>query len=110
MTGHSTSPIEGAGPCLRCGVESRFRNTAGRCTDCHNVEYHEYTARRKAQLAAEPRCEVDGCKRRGAWLAGHDQTLLCGQHLKAARRKASSFGVLALGQRFGRELLLNLAD
>ena len=68
------------------------------CADCiarHNVEYRE---KRKAQLAEEPRCSVEGCKRRGNWKACG--VLLCGHHLKNAKRgharASASYGPFAL--------------
>ena len=66
------------------------------CTDCHGIHAQERKAQRKTQLAAEPRCEVTSCKRRGTWRTSG--ALLCGQHLKAARaghhRATASFGIL----------------
>lgn len=58
-----------------------------RCTECHNRQYHEYKAKRKAQLAAMPRCEF--CNRRGTYrvgakVVGSDRALLCGVHLRMA--------------------------
>ena len=59
----------------RCYVEDydRFR-----CHECARREWDDYKARRKAELDAMPRCEVDGCDHRGNWsVAG---VLLCGRH------------------------------
>jgi len=67
-----------------------------RCTDCLDKANVEARAKRKAQLAAEPRCEVTGCKRRGNWRSAG--ALLCGRHMKAARaghyKATASFGIL----------------
>jgi hypothetical protein len=41
------------GLCLRCGKEVVYpseRNSAGHCTQCHNIGYHEYKAARKKQI------------------------------------------------------------
>ncbi len=90
------------GTCLRCGkvVEyPRERNSAGRCSDCHNLEYLEGRAQRKASLAAMSRCAY--CNRRGSWRIGSDRNpnsfLLCGAHKKLASAKiAGSTGFLGL--------------
>ena len=66
------------------------------CHDCYNASVRARRAARKAQLAAEPRCEVPGCKARGAWIAGSERTLLCGRHLKRARVSVSRYGILGL--------------
>jgi hypothetical protein len=59
-----------------------------RCYECAQRERQEYAARRKAELAAMPRCEVEGCEHRGNWdVAG---VLLCGRHkskVAAAHRR-----------------------
>lgn len=58
----------------------------------------EAKAARKADLDAEPRCEVARCHRRGAWKLGG--VLLCGGHTKRAKaghaKVAASMGGLAL--------------
>ena len=68
------------------------------CTDCIAALNKEHDIQRKAELAAMPRCEVPGCKRRGSWKAAG--VLLCGAHLKKAKhghaRAASAGGGLAL--------------
>jgi hypothetical protein len=40
------------GPCTSCGTYAEYRNTAGQCTECHNRQYHEHQARRKAANVA----------------------------------------------------------
>lgn len=68
------------------------------CDACYRLEHDEYTARRKAQLAAEPRCEIDGCTARGNWRSLG--ILLCGRHLKKAQRAharaGANLGALAI--------------
>lgn len=86
------------GDCTRCGGEAKIRNSAGRCMTCHNLEYNERKAERKAELAAMPRCEAPkGCGRRGTWHVGNPtpdgrRALLCGQHKKQVDRKVAGFG------------------
>jgi hypothetical protein len=64
---------------------------------CHDRQNHERKARRKAELAAMPRCEVPGCRRRAAWTAGAGQSVgLCGKHLNAARGKVSRHGIIGM--------------
>lgn len=77
----------------RQGIDGK---APARCGDCINEAHRQARERRTAQLAAEPRCEIDGCNRRGAWkIAG---ALLCGAHLKAAQREhariAAPLGIL----------------
>ena len=82
-----------AGNCTRCGQWARDRNSAGRCNDCHNLEYREYKAQRKAQIAAMPRCEA--CNRRGGYEALGVR--LCGHHVKVAQNKlAGQLGIFGL--------------
>jgi len=80
------------------GKEGKDGKPPARCTDCYNTQALASRAKRKAELAAEPRCEAPGCSRRGAWKSGG--VLLCGAHLKAAKvghaRAASAFGPFAL--------------
>jgi len=57
-----------------------------RCVDCIGRRIEAGNLRRKAQLAAEPRCEIHGCTRRGAWHVGIGRVLLCGGHKKRAER------------------------
>ena len=108
-----TGPIDGV--CSSCGKSGRVEQLARykadeeveryqkfSCTDCLNARSREWKAERKAQLAAEPRCQVPGCRMRGTWRAGSvDQVLLCGRHLKAAKaehykRASQGLGGLAL--------------
>jgi hypothetical protein len=58
----------------------------GVCCECWNRGYYARRAARKAELAREPRCEVPACTRRGRYRCGADGVLLCGAHLKRARR------------------------
>jgi len=41
-----------AGTCTRCGVQARYRNSAGQCMDCHNLGYHERKSEQARLLAA----------------------------------------------------------
>lgn len=62
------------GNCLRCNTYSKLdRNSAGRCTDCHNLEYHEYQANRKTQI------EEQREKGRQYWA---ERGIKVGQHVK----------------------------
>lgn len=56
------------------------------CCNCSNQRLRLWQERRKAQLAAEPRCEVDGCKARGTMYGGDDHVLLCGRHFNRVKR------------------------
>lgn len=106
--------------CRDCGKEGRKayiqpqQDGGALCIDCiaaHNARAREA---RKAQLAAAPRCEVPGCRYRGAWRASG--VLLCGRHLKRARaevrRRMAGAGALALflpGPQWSRAEILNMA-
>lgn len=52
------------------------------CSDCINNRIHEANAKRKADLAAMPRCEF--CHRRGTWKSYG--VLMCGKHLNNVKR------------------------
>lgn len=41
-----------SGACTRCGIFCTFRNTAGQCNTCHNLQYAEHKALNKIQAAA----------------------------------------------------------
>lgn len=58
------------------------------CSDCIMAINRAIDERRKAQLDAMPRCEVDGCNRRSLWRIGNgpDEARVCGQHFKQAKR------------------------
>jgi len=105
----SMQPQTGDATCTYCGkvgpvayvqpqhpFYAEGREGAFRCTDCYNATVGRSRAQRKAELAAEPRCEVSGCRRRGNWRAAG--VLLCGRHLKAAQREhtrvTGGFGIL----------------
>ena len=91
------------------------------CTDCWHrakslgTEYNAELKRgRKAQLDAMPRCEIDGCKRRGTarWGWGPDRALLCGRHGKAAQRqhvRTMTAPGLMLGLTMSRKQIMALA-
>lgn len=100
------------GTCTRCGNESgpTGRNTAGECMECHNRGYHERKEARKKELAALPRCEVAGCKRRGTWTC--QGALMCGGHLKRARGKVAATGILGFlaADSIDRNIILKLAE
>lgn len=109
LTPEQTANME-PGDCLTCGRhEPTGRNTAGQCTDCHNEQYFRAQARRKAELAELPRCECDGCKRRGTWRASG--VLLCGRHLKRAQGKLAGMGIIGAlcAPTADRETILSLA-
>lgn len=93
----------GADGIYDCGHDKPYRdNHNTRCAACHNADYYAQKAARKVQLAAEPRCEVEGCKARGAWRCGAEPAaLLCGRHLKAARAKNAPSGAMAYLGMFG---------
>jgi hypothetical protein len=54
------------------------------CPNCIAARNATAKTERKRQLAAEPRCEVPGCSRRGAWRVR--RVLLCGAHKDRAQR------------------------
>jgi len=86
------------------------------CTDCWNASVAARKADRAAQLAALPRCEAAGCKRRARYRCGPDAVGLCGAHLKrakAARIEAAgplAFVVWAQQEWVDRASLLRFAD
>ena len=105
---YATQPQTGDVTCTYCGTVGPVhhiqpqhpfyvegREGVFRCMACHNAAIAGRRAERKAQLAAEPRCEVAGCRRRGNWRTGG--VLLCGRHMKAAQREhtriAASSGI-----------------
>lgn len=70
-----------------CGkTEGVFKSNSGTpyCCECWNAQVEARRKARKEQLAAMPRCEADGCKRRGTWLVG-GHTHLCKTHLERAK-------------------------
>lgn len=84
--------LEKPGHCTTCG---RYcpdgRNTAGQCMECHNRAVREWRERRKAALAAMPRCAVPGCRRRATWWhPDQNGTGLCGHHKR--RAEANIYG------------------
>ena len=97
------------GRCTRCGAHSHYRNTAGECMPCHNLGVIERRAARKAQIAAMPRCEVDGCNRRGAWRTVGG-LLLCGPHLERAKGKLAGFGIFGMAFDMSRASVLALIE
>lgn len=57
-------------------------------------EWNEYKAKRKAALAAMPRCTF--CDHRGTWKCGAGEpVLLCGWCFRKARRLTTGGGLLA---------------
>jgi len=106
---YAAQPRTGDATCTYCGTVgpvayvqpqhpfyAEGREGVYRCTDCLNAANALRQAARRAQLAAAPRCEVPGCRRRGNWRAAG--VLLCGRHLKTAQREhtrvAGGFGIL----------------
>ena len=59
------------------------------CGPCLASEHAKRKVARKAQLDAMPRCEVPGCKARGAYRLA-DQRLLCGKHKRKAEGKTTA--------------------
>lgn len=96
-------------PCPTCGQSMPSGDGNGCCCDCHNTAVREYREARRASLAAEPRCEVDGCHRRGAYKAGHESVLLCGAHLRRAQAVAARAGVFGMGVQWERAAVLAAA-
>jgi hypothetical protein len=92
--------------CSDCGkqgpkayVQPQYRNPGtALCSDCINRRNVAAAERRKAQLAAMDRCEVEGCRRRGNWKVGRPPVLLCGRHKAAAMR---AYAKHAAGNPFG---------
>lgn len=84
------------------------------CCDCWNADVRERQAKRKAELASAPRCEVLGCKARGTTQVAHC-ILMCGRHFHKAQnsyeRQAAQAGVfsLCLPCNYSREELLRAA-
>jgi len=65
-----------------------------RCCECHNAAVAWSRDERRKARAAEPRCEVQGCRRRQTWnVAG---AWMCGQHKSATLRKVYSGGMCAM--------------
>ena len=83
-----------------------------RCMDCYNAAVLKSREDRKAVLKSEPRCEVTGCSRRGAWKSGG--ALLCGGHLKAAKvghaKAAAGLGILGCLMEYDRNDILAWAS
>jgi hypothetical protein len=85
------------------------------CCDCYNQSVYEYRAKRKAELAAMPRCEVPDCRRRKTWTVAGGVGL-CGQHKKIAERghqaRCAQIGGMALFLpiNYNREEMLSLAQ
>jgi hypothetical protein len=85
-----------------------------RCCDCTNARNRAADARRKAELAALPRCEIPGCRARGNWTTGG--ALICGRHLAKVKREhakvCASIGGMALFMpiTFGRDDVIRWAS
>lgn len=77
------------------------------CGDCIGAHHRAAAAKRKAQLAAEPRCEVGGCKRRGAVRARG--ALLCKAHFERAQNRLQGFGIFGMAFDANRDAVLSLA-
>lgn len=58
------------------------------CIDCIARINRAIDQRRKAELNAMPRCDIDGCNRRSLWLIGNgpEKVRVCGRHFKRAQR------------------------
>jgi hypothetical protein len=86
-----------SGSCDRCGIDDGSsltvqRNGEAVCYRCVN-EYNERIRemRRQARQNA-PRCNVEGCNRRGTWRAGG--ALLCGHHKSKVEQRIMSQGIM----------------
>jgi hypothetical protein len=71
--------------CADCGkrdkkyyVQPQYREGFALCANCIAERNRQWRERRKAELAAMPRCVA--CKRRGTYR--HGETYLCGRHLR----------------------------
>ncbi|MEW5934130.1 MAG: hypothetical protein AB1816_11160 [Bacillota bacterium] len=106
--------------CKRCGqvgqgyyVQPQPPWTGGGalCSDCITEINRQIREERKRQLAAMPRCEVPGCKRRATHC--HNGTGLCGQHFWRANEtvlaKMGGFALLAAPVVLDREELIDAA-
>jgi hypothetical protein len=72
------------GNCTRCGkYEPIGRNTAGQCHECHNLQYREYQAQRKQQLAT---------KREEGKLYWSERGVKVGQKMKRYAHSLIGFG------------------
>lgn len=71
----------------RCRRDIATHEPYALCTDCIGRINRAYDERRKAQLAAMPRCDVDGCNRRSLWLIGNgpEKVRVCGRCFKRAK-------------------------
>jgi hypothetical protein len=78
------------------------------CHECIGVINLAIRAARKAQLAALPRCEVDGCKARGSLIVAGG-VLMCGRHHKRAESNLQGFGILGLAFTYNKANVLSLA-
>ncbi len=92
------------------------RDDVARCADCISARNAKITADHKAKLAAMPRCELEGCTRRGTFHVGHARVLLCGWHKRAVtqahERNIAAAGALALflpGPHIDRAAVLRMA-
>lgn len=77
------------GPDWQVQPQHPYWGGGARCTDCLNRAIYAARAARRAQLAAEPRCQVPGCRRRGSYKVGGGGLLMCGAHLKRAQAGAA---------------------
>lgn len=71
----------------KCNHEHRDIHIGGQhvvCYACHVAFYAAWRQARKAQLAEAPRCQINGCRRRGTLQAMG--LLLCGRHFANANR------------------------
>ena len=80
-----------------------------RCVDCIAAINRRMREERKAQLAAMPRCEVDGCKARATYtVAG--VVRMCGRHVRKAEARAAGFGWLAMAMDYDAATIKSLAQ
>lgn len=85
------------------------------CTDCINESHRLAKIERKKQIDAMPRCEIDGCNRRGTFHVGQvacGRVLLCGAHKKkvqAQSQKRNAMECLLWGASVSRETILKWA-
>ena len=64
------------------------------CCDCWNASVYARRAERKAALAALPRCEINGCRRRATGTIGYRGACasVCGRHAKKVERAFDAMG------------------
>lgn len=89
------------------------REDTALCGDCLNDANAALRAARKAELDAMPRCEIEGCQRRGAQRLV--AVLLCGRHAKRVQEahhrnmRENPFSIFAPTPDYSRDQLVKMA-